>query len=331
MGRTGPARDLERGRGDADEGRSSPAVQGRPVAAIGITNRRETVVAWDRRTGRPLCRAIVWQDRRTSERCDQLRNEGHLPLIQEKTGLILDPYFSATKMEWLLTRGRLEPNPNLVLGTVDTWLMWNLTGGVEGGTLATEPSNASRTLLMDIHDLSWSEELCELFSVPMSALPEVHPSCGRFSVVGGVADKMEPDNLRGQRRVIEVAIHRLTHPRAQFLDRLSLSGNAVAQCRSAIAPLLRVRDLKNDFRLHCPSMPCQRTNVKAPFNRPEDGKALVSWPASWPGIRPFGQARTLPGCSEPAGSLPIQDSGPSKSCLKMAARRSGLRLPCHSA
>jgi glycerol kinase len=159
--------------------------QGHTVAAIGITNQRETVVAWDRKTGRPLHRAIVWQDRRTAERCDQLRNEGHLPLIREKTGLVLDPYFSATKMEWLLSKGRLEPNPDLVLGTVDSWLMWNLTGGLEGGILATEPSNASRTLLMDIHDLSWSEELCELFSVPMSALPELRPSSGRFSLVGG--------------------------------------------------------------------------------------------------------------------------------------------------
>jgi glycerol kinase len=165
--------------------------QGRSVAAIGITNQRETVVAWDRRSGQPLHRAIVWQDRRTAERCDQLRNEGHLPLIRERTGLILDPYFSATKMEWLLTKGRVEPNPDLVLGTVDSWLMWNLTGGVDGGITATEPSNASRTMLMDIRDLSWSEELCELFSVPMSALPELRPSSGRFGVVGGALGEQD--------------------------------------------------------------------------------------------------------------------------------------------
>ncbi|MGA2037503.1 MAG: FGGY family carbohydrate kinase, partial [Acidimicrobiales bacterium] len=158
---------------------------GRAVAAIGVTNQRETVVAWDRRSGRPLHRAIVWQDRRTAERCDHLRDGGHLPLVRERTGLVLDPYFSATKMGWLLGEGGLTPNPDLVLGTVDAWLMWNLTGGTEGGILATEPSNAGRTLLMDIRDLCWSEELCALFGVPMTALPELRPSCGRFSLVGG--------------------------------------------------------------------------------------------------------------------------------------------------
>lgn len=158
---------------------------GRAVAAIGVTNQRETVVAWDRKSGRPLHRAIVWQDRRTAERCDQLRDKGYLPLVRERTGLILDAYFSATKMEWLLREGGLTLNPDLVLGTVDSWVVWNLTGGVEGGILATEPSNAARTLLLDIRALTWSEDLCALFGVPVTALPELRPSCGRFGLVGG--------------------------------------------------------------------------------------------------------------------------------------------------
>jgi glycerol kinase len=158
---------------------------GRPVAAMGITNQRETVVAWDRSTGLPLHRAIVWQDRRTAGRCDELRRGGHLPLVRERTGLVLDPYFSATKMAWLLEEGGVEPGPSLVFGTVDAWVIWNLTGGTDGGVLATDPSNASRTLLYDITARRWSEELGDLFRVPLSTLPEVHPSCGRIGTVAG--------------------------------------------------------------------------------------------------------------------------------------------------
>ncbi len=163
-----------------------------PVAAIGITNQRETVVAWDRSTGRPLHRAIVWQDRRTAERCDQLRREGRLPLVRARTGLVLDPYFSGTKMEWLLGPGGVEVNDDLVLGTVDAWLIWNLTGAGDGGVLATDASNASRTLLYDIRDRRWSEELCDVFGVPRAALPEVRPSCGRFGVVRGALGDAAP-------------------------------------------------------------------------------------------------------------------------------------------
>jgi len=148
-----------------------------PIAAVGITDQRETVVVWDRRTGRPLHRAIVWQDRRTAARCDELRDQGALPLVRERTGLVLDPYFSGTKLEWLLTEGGVETNADLAFGTVDSWVLWNLTGGA---VHATEPSNASRTLLYDIRDLAWSAELCELLHVPASVLPEVRPSCGRF-------------------------------------------------------------------------------------------------------------------------------------------------------
>ncbi|MFI5045862.1 MAG: glycerol kinase GlpK [Acidimicrobiia bacterium] len=150
------------------------------VAAIGITNQRETVVVWDRTTGRPVHRAIVWQDRRTAARCDELRAGGLDDLVRARTGLVIDPYFSATKLEWLFTEGGVRPGPGLAAGTVDTWVLWNLTGGVDGGVHATEPSNASRTLLFDIDELAWSGELCAEFGVPRDCLPDVRPSSGRF-------------------------------------------------------------------------------------------------------------------------------------------------------
>jgi glycerol kinase len=153
---------------------------GATVAAIGITNQRETTVVWDRSTGTPLHRALVWQDRRTAARCDALRAEGHEPMLRRLTGLIADPYFSATKLEWLLTEGGVEAGPTLAFGTVDTWLLWHLTGGPDGGVHATEPSNASRTLLFDIDALEWSPPLLDLFGVPASCLPDVLPTSGRF-------------------------------------------------------------------------------------------------------------------------------------------------------
>src|SRR5688500_12663284 len=133
-----------------------------PIAAIGVTNQRETVVVWDRRTGRPLHRALVWQDRRTAARCDALAAEGHLPLVRQTTGLVLDPYFSATKLEWLLTEGGVEAGPDLAFGTVDSWVLWKLTGGPGAGVHATEASNASRTMLFDIRSLAWADELTDL-------------------------------------------------------------------------------------------------------------------------------------------------------------------------
>lgn len=150
-----------------------------PVVAIGITNQRETVVAWNRRTGEPYHRAIVWQDRRTAERCDALAAAGHLPLVRSRTGLVLDPYFSGTKFEWLLHDGGVPTGPDLALGTIDSWLVWNLTGG---HVHVTDPTNASRTLLFDITTLSWSDELCDLLGVPVEALPQVAPSSGRYGV-----------------------------------------------------------------------------------------------------------------------------------------------------
>jgi glycerol kinase len=157
--------------------------RGDTVAAIGITNQRETLVAFDRSTGRPLHRAIVWQDRRTAALCAELTEAGHLPLVRATTGLVLDPYFSATKAAWLLRHGDLAlaaDDPNLSFCTVDSWVLWNLSGGTRGGVYATDPSNASRTLLLDTATLAWSPELCDLFGVPPHTLPEVRPSAGRF-------------------------------------------------------------------------------------------------------------------------------------------------------
>ena len=153
------------------------------VAAVGITNQRETAVAWDRRTGRPLGPAIVWQDKRTATRCAQLAAGGATEDVRRMTGLVLDPYFSATKFDWMLRQGGIDPSPDLALGTVDSWLVWQLTGGADGGLHATDPSNASRTLLYDIDARCWSEELCALFDVPITALAEVRPTCGRFGTV----------------------------------------------------------------------------------------------------------------------------------------------------
>ncbi len=150
-----------------------------PVRAIGITNQRETVVAWDRRTGTPRHRAIVWQDRRTAGFCDALIADGHLPFVRGRTGLGLDPYFSGTKMHWLLTDGGVAADDDLALGTIDTWLMWKLSGG---SVFATEPSNASRTLLMDLDTLRWDDDLCTLFGIPKASLPTIAPSSGRFGL-----------------------------------------------------------------------------------------------------------------------------------------------------
>jgi glycerol kinase len=155
--------------------------RGRDVAAIGITNQRETAVLWDRRTGTPVHNAIVWQDRRTAPHCDALRAAGAEELVRRKAGLVLDPYFSATKLSWLLEhvrRGRERAaRGDLCFGTVDSWLVWKLTGGA---VHVTDATNASRTLLYDIRARRWDDELCRLFEVPRAVLPDVQPSCGVF-------------------------------------------------------------------------------------------------------------------------------------------------------
>jgi glycerol kinase len=161
------------------------AAAGDPVAAIGITNQRETLVAFDRTSGRPLHRAIVWQDRRTAGLCAELEAAGHLPLVRARTGLVLDSYFTASKITYLLRHGDLAlpaGAPGLSFGTVDAWVLWNLTGATRGGVFATDPSNASRTMLLDTSTRTWSAELCALFEVPTHTLPEVRPSAGRFGL-----------------------------------------------------------------------------------------------------------------------------------------------------
>jgi glycerol kinase len=148
-----------------------------PVAAIGITNQRETIVAIDRISGAPLHRAIVWQDRRTAQRCDSLAD--HLHAVRAVTGLVLDPYFSGSKVEWLLRNTAVSRNKNLAFATIDAFIIHRLTGG---GAFATDVSNASRTMLFDIRTLRWSEDMCRLFDVDPTTLPDVVSSSGRIGL-----------------------------------------------------------------------------------------------------------------------------------------------------
>ncbi len=156
------------------------------VEAIGITNQRETTVMWSRKTGKPVCNAIVWQDRRTAEYCDMLRAEGYGKIITSKTGLIADAYFSATKIKWILDNisgaRQMADRGELAFGTVDTWLAWNLTGG---RLHITDVSNASRTMLFNIHSLKWDEELLRLFSIPAAILPDVRSSSELYGLTSG--------------------------------------------------------------------------------------------------------------------------------------------------
>ena len=151
------------------------------VAGIGITNQRETTVVWNRSTGEPICNAIVWQCRRTAGICDELRSAGHEEAIFAKTGLVVDAYFSGTKVKWILDNvagaRSLAERGELCFGTVDTWLLWNLTGGA---VHATDVTNAARTMLFNIHDVAWDSELLDLLGVPESMLPDVRPSSGDF-------------------------------------------------------------------------------------------------------------------------------------------------------
>ncbi|MEW5863601.1 MAG: glycerol kinase GlpK [Pseudomonadota bacterium] len=156
----------------------------RDIVACGITNQRETTLLWDRQSGEPLARAIVWQDRRTAPMCEELKGIGAESLVRERTGLVLDPYFSATKLAWLLdripgARARAERG-ELAFGTVDTWLVWKLSGT---RTHVTDPSNASRTLLFNLHTGDWDPELLQLFDVPRAILPDVYPSSHAFGML----------------------------------------------------------------------------------------------------------------------------------------------------
>jgi len=157
------------------------------IAGIGITNQRETTVVWERSTGKPICNAIVWQDRRTSAFCDELKAANLGELIKKKTGLVIDAYFSASKLKWILdhvagARQKAE-NGELAFGTVDSWLVWKLT---DGEVHATDVSNASRTMLLNIHTAEWDDELLKIFAVPRSMLPEVKASSNIFGVTGNI-------------------------------------------------------------------------------------------------------------------------------------------------
>jgi glycerol kinase len=164
------------------------------IAALGITNQRETTVLWDRRTGKPIHNAIVWQDRRTSRFCDDLKHAGHAELIQRKSGLVIDAYFSGSKLRWLLDnlpgardRGR---RGELAFGTVDAWLLWNLTGGA---LHVTDPSNASRTMLFNLHSGSWDDELLQVLDIPRELLPEVRSSSEIYGqTAAGIFDQPIP-------------------------------------------------------------------------------------------------------------------------------------------
>jgi glycerol kinase len=163
-------------------------IEARDVAALGITNQRETVIVWERETGKPVYNAIVWQDRRTAAHCEELRAAGAETMVRERTGLVLDPYFSATKVAWILdnvpgARAQAEAG-KLAMGTVDTWLIWNLTNGGDGPPVhVTDQTNASRTLLYNIVEGRWDEDLLRLFGIPASLLPEVRWSSEKVGVV----------------------------------------------------------------------------------------------------------------------------------------------------
>lgn len=167
--------------GVAAEAVASAGVNGKALAGIGITNQRETTVVWDRVSGKPIYNAIVWQDRRTSDYCDRLKEEGHAEMIKEKTGLMVDSYFSGTKVKWILdnvegAREKAEKG-ELAFGTIDSWIIWNFT---QGDLHITDVSNASRTMLFNINSMEWDDELLELMSIPKNMLPEVRQSSEEY-------------------------------------------------------------------------------------------------------------------------------------------------------
>jgi glycerol kinase len=168
-------------------------IQGGELDGIGIANQRETVVAWDPTSGRPLYRAIVWQDRRTAERCEELKTAGHEALVRERTGLVIDPYFSGTKIEWLLQN--VERAERAVFGTVDSWLLFKLTG-----RHGTDYTNASRTMLFDIHKLAWDEELCALLGVDPARLPEPLPSSHVFGATAEFGGEVPVAGIAGDQQ-----------------------------------------------------------------------------------------------------------------------------------
>ncbi len=177
----------------AVEALADAGIEGAELDAIGITNQRETVVAWDPDTGEPIHRALVWQDRRTAGRCDELRAAGHEPLVRERTGLTIDPYFSGTKIEWLLRNA--EGTERAVFGTVDSWLLFKLTG-----QHLTDYTNASRTLLFDIRRLEWDAEICDLLGVDPARLPRPHPSSCVFGTTAEFGGEVPVAGVAGDQQ-----------------------------------------------------------------------------------------------------------------------------------
>ena len=166
---------------------SDARVSSLTIAAIGITNQRETTVMWEKKTGKPVSRAIVWQDRRTADFCDELKRKNFEPFIRSRTGLVLDPYFSATKVRWLLEHipglRQRAIRGEILFGTIDTWLLWNLTGG---RTHASDATNASRTLLLNLKKIAWDTGILRMLGIPASILPEVHPSAWPYGRTGNI-------------------------------------------------------------------------------------------------------------------------------------------------
>src|SRR6478672_7920377 len=169
------------------------AIRPADLTGIGITNQRETVVAWDPATGEPVHRALVWQDRRTADRCEELKQAGHEPLVRERTGLTIDPYFSGTKIEWLLRNA--EGAERAVFGTIDSWLLFKLTG-----RHVTDYTNASRTMLFDIRKLGWDDELCELLGVDPARLPEPLPSSHLYGTTSEFGGEVPVSGIAGDQQ-----------------------------------------------------------------------------------------------------------------------------------
>jgi len=231
-------------------------VGARDVAALGITNQRETTVLWERASGAAVAPAIVWQDRRTAPICDALRAAGHAPLVARKTGLVIDAYFSGTKLKWLLdnvpgARSRAAKG-ELAFGTIDSWLVWNLT---RGGVHVTDPSNASRTMLFDIRSGAWDDELLQLFDIPRSVLPKIVPSsaiCATASIDGvdvpiaGIAGDQQAA-LFGQ-ACHSPGLAKNTYGTGCFLL-LNTGGNAVASANNLLTTVAWQREGKTDYAL----------------------------------------------------------------------------------
>ncbi len=187
--------------GSAAEALAGAGLTNADIAGIGITNQRETTILWDRTTGDPVCNAIVWQDRRTAEFCDQLRKDGHAELIQQRSGLLPDAYFSGSKIRWILdhvsdVRQRAERG-ELAFGTVDSWLIWKLT---DGARHVCDVTNASRTMLFNIHSHQWDEDLLAIFDIPRSLLPEVVPSSGECGVATGALSEIPISGVAGDQQ-----------------------------------------------------------------------------------------------------------------------------------